>query len=141
MLMLDVRMRIYTQLGSARALEIAAYTTEENPTSETGILKGIAAVAESLWVMALLIDHLPVMVLENSSKVRDDFNDEPLTRDASGLAKYRDRLMARVDAMIGQLKSPAEDSGDFKVFSCGAVDENGVPAPVILADNFIGKRI
>lgn len=138
----EVRLAFYNALGSSRALEIAAYTASDTPTTTEQILKGIAQVAEALWVTALLVDQLPYMVLDNSSNVRDEFNDEPLTRDSRAIAKYKDNLMSRINKMLGKLENPENAyAGDFQVFSCGAVDADGESAPYLINDNFVGKKL
>lgn len=138
----EVRLGFFDYLGKARALEIAAYTSSDVPTTDEDILKNIAKNAEVLWVTVFLIERLPHMTLDNSGRIRDEFNDEPLTRDAGAIAKYKENLKARINKMLGKLENPANNvSGDFQSFSCGAVDSEGVSAPYILADNFVGKRI
>lgn len=137
----DVRVGFYGVLGNARTLAIAAYASSENPVTDEEIKKATAALAEALWITALLVDTLPAMFLENAAKVRDEFNDEPLTRDAGAIARYKNSLMSRVNKMLGMLQDPTVSGGDFQCFSTGAVDEDGQSAPYLLRDNFIGKGI
>jgi len=137
----EVRMGFFSALGTSRAVMIAGYTGSENPTTAEEILKATAKVAEGLWITARLLEQLPSLFLSESGKVRDEFNDEPLTRDSAGLAKQKKDLMVRVERLVGQLKSPSEVAGNGAVFSCGRVDINGDDDPYLIADNFIGKRL
>lgn len=138
----EIRLGFFAKLGSARALEIASYVASDTPETTQDILKNEAMVAEVLWATILLIDQLPFMAIDNSASVRDEFNDEPLTRDASAIARYKESLKERLNKLLGKLESPANDnSGPFQAFSCGAVDSDGESDPYIIADNFVGKKL
>jgi hypothetical protein len=136
----EVRLNFFSRLTATRALEIAAYTSSDIPTTTQDILKNIAKTIEVLWITALLVDQLPFMVLDNSSNVRDEFNDEPLTRDSRAIAKYKENLISRINKMLGKLENPENsNSGDFQAFTCGAVDSEGNAAPYLISENFVGK--
>lgn len=139
MALTEIRLGFFSSLGADRAQQIAGYDTVENPATANEVTKATAMVAESLWLTAKLVEMLPVLFLADSAKVRDQFNDEPLTRDAASLARYKNSLMSRVEKMIGQLKSPVEAAGNFQVFDCGRVDEDGVDEPYLINENHIGN--
>ncbi len=130
----QVRIGIFSKLGSDRAIEIAAFTPSENPTTDNEILYSTASTAEGLWVTALLYDLLPTLFMESSNEAQQNWNDEPLSRDAKQLVKAKQALLSQVDKLMGDLEVPVnDDTGAVKVFSVGR------PVTYILQDNFIGK--
>lgn len=137
--LMEVRLGFFATLTAERCMQIVAYNTSESPLTTEEITKATASLAEVLWVTAKLVEQLPVLFLQDT--IRSEFNDEPLTRDALGLSKYKNSLMSRVESLMGRLKSPAEVSGNGQVFSCGAVDDDGEDDPYIIADNFIGNIV
>lgn len=141
MAMTEVRLEMIAALGSDRVTQIAGYQESENPSTQEEILRAMAAVAEILWVTAKLVEHLPVLFINDAAKAQNAFNDEPLTRDSVALAKYKSSLITRVEKLIGKLKVPEKVSGNGQVFSCGAVDADGEDDPYILAEHFIGLRM
>ncbi len=131
----QVRIGIFSKLGSDRALEIAALTPSENPTTDDEILYSTASTAEGLWVTAILYDLLPTLFMESSNEAQQNWNDEPLSRDAKQLAEVKQALLTQVDKLLGDLEVPVNDNaGAVKVFSVGR------ETPYILSDNFIGKK-
>ena len=115
-----IRLEFFKRLGDTRALEIAAFTGSENPTTEDEILKSYAAVAEVLWTTAFLIDLLPHVFMEGEAGIRQGWNEEPLSRDASELAKFKQSLLDQVDSFLGMLEIPENtNSGPNKCFSAG----------------------
>ena len=129
----DVRVGFIRKLDSSRVFEIAALTPSDNPTTDDEILYSNASTAEALWVTAILYDLLPTMFLESNDEARQNWNDEPLSRDAIDLRKAKQALLSRVDQLIGALEVPVNDNaGAVKCFSTGRAN------PYILQDNFIG---
>jgi len=131
----QVRIGVFSKLGSDRALEIAALTPSENPTTDDEILYSTASTAEGLWVTALLYDLLPTLFMESANEAQQNWNDEPLSRDAKQLGKAKQTLLSQVDQLMGYLVVPVdENAGPVKVFSVGR------EVPYILQDNFIGDK-
>jgi hypothetical protein len=117
----EVRLGFYSSLTPARALEISGYADSDNPTTDNEITKGQASVAESLWVTAILMDLLPQMFIEGENDVRQQWNEEPLTRDAFALRRAKKELLNKVEIILGGLKEPENtDVGPVKSFSTGA---------------------
>lgn len=115
-----VRVGFFSSITSDRALEIAGFTSSDNPTTENEILKSTAAVAEVLWVTASLIELLPNVFMEGETEARQNWNEEPLSRDSSALKTYKKNLEAQVQVMLGQLEEPENDNaGPVKVNSTG----------------------
>lgn len=135
MVISQVRLGIFGKLGSDRALEIAAFTPSENPTTKNEILYSTASTAEGLWTTALLYDLLPTVFMEGANEALQNWNDEPLSRDAKQLGKVKQTLLTQVDKLLATLEVPVNDNaGAVKVFSVGRED------PYILQDNFIGDK-
>ena len=129
----QARLGFISKLGSSRALEIAAFTPSDNPTTDEEILYSIASTAEGLWVTALLYDLLPTLFMESENEAQQNWNDEPLSRDAKQLGKAKQGLLSEVDKLLGALEVPVnDDTGSVKVFSVGR------ETPFILQDNFPG---
>ncbi len=131
---LDVRVSFYRRLTPARAQEIEALSSVENPTTEDEILRSVAENTDMYWIMAKLFCILPAMYIETQYAIRNDFNDVPITRDADVLKKHIACLRNSVEVGLGQMIIPVNDNaGDFQSFSAGASE------PFLLKDNFVGK--
>jgi hypothetical protein len=131
-----VRLGFIDSLGSDRAFLIAGYSPSENPETEEEVLYSRASTAEGLWVTAFLYDLLPTLFMESESESRQNFNDEPLSRDAKGLQKAKDALMAEVSDLLGRLQEPVnEDAGYNKSFSTGR------ETPFLIFENHPGRSI
>ncbi len=129
-----VRIGFFKALTSDRAIEIAGFTAADNPTTEEEILHSTASVAEVLWVTSSLIELLPNVFMEGEVEARQNWNDEPLSRDSVWLIKYKRGLDAQVQAMLGQLEEPVNDNtGPVKVNLTGRTE------PFIIAANHPGK--
>lgn len=134
MVISQVRVGFFSKITKDRAIEIAAFTPSENPTTDNEILYSTASTAEGLWVTALLYDLLPTLFMESSNGAQQNWNDEPLSRDAKQLVKAKQALLSQVDKLLGVLEVPVnDDTGSVKVFSTGR------EKPFILQDNFIGR--
>lgn len=130
----DARMEFFRRLTPARALEISALATEENPTTTDGILKGTAAVTEVYMVMYKMVCILPTMYIETEWAIKSSFDDVPLTRDGDSLRRFKSDLKKQIEIGLGQLIIPVDNNqGEFASFS------NGALTPVLIANNFIGK--
>lgn len=129
----EVRLAFFSALTKERALEIAGYSLVDNPESDEEVLRVSAATAEANWVAYLIAGRFPMLMLDGTVTVRQDWNDEPLTRDATAVAIYRKELKASVDVAIGEMKSPvADNSGSVKASAIGAEE------PYLISENFIG---
>lgn len=136
----DVRLGFYRRLTSARALQIAGYTSVENPTTDEGILRATADNTEVYWVIYKLICILPTMFIETQYAIKNSFDDVPITRDSESLQKFRDCLWNSIEKGLADLESPKDDApaGAYQSFCVGRVDSNGDSDPFILDDEFIG---
>lgn len=135
MVISQVRVGFFSKITKDRAIKIAAFTPADNPTTENEILYATASIAEGLWVTALLYDLLPTLFMESADETQQNWNDEPLSRDAKQLTKAKQALLSQVDKLLGDLEVPVnDDTGSVKVFSTGRKE------PFILHDNFIGKH-
>jgi len=129
----EVRLAFFSALDKTRALQIAGYSLVDNPESDEEILRVSAATAEANWVAYLIAGRFPMLMLDGTVTVRQDWNDEPLTRDATAITLYRKELKASVDSAIGEMKSPvADNSGSVKATAVGPED------PYLISENFIG---
>lgn len=131
----DVRLEFYRRLTPARAAEIAALPTVENPTTSNEILRGVAEVTEIYWVMYKLIKILPTMYIETQFAIQNSFDDVPITRDAESLQKFLRCLWNSIETGLGQLEIHVDtNTGAFQAAAIGS------KTPFLLADNFIGLR-
>jgi hypothetical protein len=129
----DVRLNFFRRLTAARALEIAGFAAEENPTTTDGVLQSTAAVTEVYWVLYKLLGILPTMFIETEWAIQNSFDDVPLTRDSRSLSLFMATLKKSIEIGMGQLIEPVQESqGSFASFSSGA------KTPVLINDNFIG---
>ncbi len=132
----DVRLEFYRRLTLERALEIAAFSPVENPTTTDPILRSVAEVTEFYWVLSKLLSILPTMFVETAHAIQNSFKDVPITRDSRFLQKFIGRLNASVENNLGLLEIPVDlGTGPVKVFSTGRLD------PYILINNHLGLPI
>lgn len=125
----QVRLSFYKRLTADRAIEIAALSPEENPTTTDGILRAVAESTELYWITLKLICILPTMFIETQFAIQNSFDDVPITRDAESLQKFKNCLWNEIEQGLGLLKIPEEtNTGDFSSFSTGRVE------PFILQD-------
>jgi len=131
----DVRLSFYKRLTPARAQEIAALSSVENPTTTDEIVRAVAEVTEVYWVMHRLICILPTMYVETAHAIQDSFDDVPITRDSESLQRFLICLWNRIEEGLGQMVLPIEDlTGSFQSFSTGA------QTPFLLSEHFVGLR-
>lgn len=129
----NVRMGFIKSLGADRTFAIVAYAPSENPTTPDEITRTNAAVAEVLWTTALLVERLPHILVDGYGE-QVEFNNDPLKRDASYIAKYKDSLMQQVDSLLGQLETPVNNTaGQMQSFAIGA------ETPVYIGQRFVGR--
>ena len=81
----EVRLAFFSALDKTRALQIAGYSLVDNPETDEEILRVSAATAEANWVAYLIAGRFPMLMLDGTVTVRQDWNDEPLTRDATAI--------------------------------------------------------
>ena len=131
----DVRLGFYRRLTPARATEIAAISSVENPTTTNEILRANAESVEINWVLYLLVCKLPTMYIETQFPIQNSFDDTPITRDADNLKDFLRCLWNSIEQGLGQLIIPVEENaGAFQASAPGR------KVPFILVDNFIGLR-
>lgn len=136
----DVRLEFYNALGSDRVVQIQGYYSIANPVTEEELVKTSAKLAEAYWVMYKLIPLLPVNFLENNYNVRENFNEEPLTRDATAVEKLQATLLAVINTNLNRLMEPAiVGDGTFDTAVTQREDTEGDADPYIVAENFIGQ--
>lgn len=116
--MSEVRIGIYRAITSARATTIAGYSLVDNPTTDEEVLRATGANTEANWLTWILAQRLPCLFLDNRASTQDNWNEEQLTRDASGLQEFLDDLKAQIDLGLGDLLlPPSDDSGPVKAAS------------------------
>jgi len=129
----EVRLGFFSKLTKERAIQIAAYDLVDNPVDDEQITRVEAAVAEANWVAYLIAGRFPMYLLDGTISARQNWNDEPLTRDGTAISAYRKELKAQVDNAIAGLSIPPdENGGDVK---CSL---NGSPEPYLNSENFPG---
>lgn len=117
----EVRVGFYSALGIDRVNLIRTYPLVDNPTTDNELMRANAANVEALWVTWVLIPRLPYLFMDNRASVGDSWEDEPLTRDASGMFAYLNNLKARIDEALNDLQPvPDDDVGVTKVSSIKA---------------------
>jgi len=115
-----VRIGIIQRLSIDRTVEVQGFSVSDNPTTDEEILRSTAALAEVNWVTAELIRLLPQMFLEGAATVKQNWNNEALTRDAGDLMHFRNSLMVTVNEMLALVEVPVNDSaGPVKIESIG----------------------
>lgn len=102
----EVRLGFFSSLGKDRAKTIAGYSFSDNPDSDEEILRVSAAATEANWLRYLLIQRLPTLLMAAESNVRENWNEEPLTRDSAYLKDYLKELKEEIDKGLGSLEEP-----------------------------------
>ena len=69
------RFRFYADLGITCVTALLAFTPEENPTSEEGLLRDLAGLTEVRLVRKELLDLAPVLFVDSAGKVLDVWNE------------------------------------------------------------------
>lgn len=135
--MTDVRVEFYEELGAARVTEILGFTDATNPTSENEIIRARAKITECYWVTYKLVPLLPMLFMETSHNVNENFNEEPLTRDSDEVKEFMDHLWKMVQKGLGAIASPAEvvDSDTAAAVTGAAVNNTN---PYIVSEQFVG---
>lgn len=129
----EVRLGFFFKLTKERVIQVAAYDLVDNPTDDDQIIRVEAAVAEANWVAYLIAGRFPMYMLDGTIVARQNWNDEPLTRDSAAISSYRKELKAQVDGAIAKLAVPVdENGGDVK---CSL---NGSSEPYLNSENFPG---
>jgi len=129
----EVRLGFFSKLTKERATQIAAYELVDNPTDDDQIIRVEAAVAEANWVAYLIAGRFPMYMLDGTVVARQNWNDEPLTRDSAAIATYRRELKAQVDSAIASMTDPVVENGGGVKCSL-----NGSPEPYLNSENFPG---
>jgi len=132
----DVRLEFYRRLTLARATELAALPSVDNPTTSDEVLRGVAEVTEIYWVMYKLVCILPVMYIETQFAIRDNFDDVPIVRDADSISAFRQCLRNSVEQNLGQLEVPIDNNT-----GSGASVSIGRPTPLLMHEVFPGRPV
>jgi len=101
----EVRVGFYDKLGSSLVSRIVGYSVTENPTSTNEILRLKASNIETCWVKMRLLEELPVLFMDASNSVSQEWNEEGLTRNAASreIRKLIDSLRTKVNRGLGDL--------------------------------------
>ncbi len=129
----DVRLGLFSRLGKTRALEIKSFILSDDPITDEEVTRATAASAEAMWLYILLIQRLPVLFMDNSASTGDLFNDEPLTRDASGAHTFINSLKKQLEET---LQGIATDDSELNKSVKSTL--NGPEKAYLLSQNNIG---
>lgn len=114
-----VRLNIFDAITAERALLIAGYASNQNPTTANEVLRRQAELLEVDWVMYELMPVLPMTYMAGGAKTNYQYNDETLTREQDAIKDFRDSLYKRIQKAIGKLVAPEQVVSDVKVASIG----------------------
>jgi len=128
----EVRIGFYKTLGATRVSEIIGYALVDNPSTEEQILRADAANIEALWLTYLLLPRLPTTFMAGGHTVNQEWNEEPLTRDAESSQEYLDKLKEQIDSGLSDL---VEDPDDYQSQNVRA-SSIGAEEPYLLKDNY-----
>lgn len=105
-----VRTGFYTELGTERVAEIAAFASTDTPTAENEVLRTVAEGAEVKWVRYELMHLLPVLFIDGSGQREQAWNDEGAFRAANGagIERMRQALRAEIDKALDLLSGDTE---------------------------------
>ncbi len=112
----QVRVGFFDCLKAHRVNQIRQVPYRSNASDAKGLLRIKANNTEIAWVRSILMRTLPVLFMDASAATREIWNEEGLTRRASGpdLGKEIERLESQVAQWLDELKTGTA--------TCDAVD-------------------
>jgi hypothetical protein len=129
----EVRTGFFFTITQERAVQIAAYELVDNPLNTEQILRVEAAIAEANWTAYLVAGRHAMYLLDGTVEARQNWNDEPLVRDATAINAYRRELKSQVDSTLARLADPVKENGGEAKCSL-----NGPDTPYLISENFPG---
>lgn len=116
----QTRVGFYDTLGALRISQLLALTLTENPTDIDGILRLKASLCESSWVRMLLLRKMPLLFIDGSSKTREIWNEEALTREAQkDIDSEIARLATEIQDFLTDLASGTAEESILNISSIG----------------------
>lgn len=108
--LMQVRAGFYTRLGISRVAELVAISPNANPTTEDGILRGIAEQLEVMWVRCKLLDRMPTVFMDSSGAYQEIMNQEGIARSLplSHIEAQKNRCAAQVEEWLAILDGTVE---------------------------------
>lgn len=121
--LMQVRAGFYSRLGLARVAALVAISSVANPTTNDGILRGIAEETEVMWTRCLLLDRLPLQFMDSSGAEQEILNQEGTTRSMSAEVLREQKLAckAQIEEWLDILSGDVElgDVGSGRVHTQG----------------------
>lgn len=118
----EVRYGFFDALGPARIATILTYPSDDNPTTDQGVMRLKANSIELKWVRMILLRIMPVLFKDASADVVEQWNQEALVRNttASDTSREIQRLQNEInDALIDLVGDKAPDAGTMSVTCIG----------------------
>ena len=103
--LMQVRAGFYARLGVTRVAELVALTPSADPTTENGILRGIAEQTEVMWTRCKLLDRMPTVFMDSSGAYQELLNQEGIARSLplSHIEAQKARCSAQVEEWLAIL--------------------------------------
>lgn len=103
----EVRVELYQALGSSQIATILATASSENPTTDAQLARTKAEMVEGMWVRMLLLDRLPMLVLDAQNGDLQQWNEDGLTRSFSSRERenIRQHLQSRISELLAELQT------------------------------------
>jgi hypothetical protein len=112
----EVRLGLFAELGSLRVEEIQALSRETPAITDDGLTRLRADNIEQLWMRMILLQRLPSLFMQSAGVSRHAWNEEGITREASGkdirdeVRGLRGLIRNGLAALLGQ------DTGDLVAY-------------------------
>ena len=137
--LLQVRTGFYARLGATRVAALVALTPSESPTTNDGVLRSIAGLAEALWVRCILLDKLPVVFMDNSGGDQEFLNQEGAFRSITPerLDRERQRCQVQLEEWLALLAGDVEVGGapDVQIHTQAVQTPRVYPLGTLLGGN------
>jgi hypothetical protein len=109
----EVRVGLYHKLGSSLVAELVAIPPGDPATTADELRRLLAENVEYLWVRMILMQRLPMLFMQSAGVTRHAWNEEGITREASGsdIRRALRELEQQVQQGIAILTGLASDGG------------------------------
>lgn len=109
-----VRVEFYRRIPVDRIEYLASLTSDENPTTDEGILRQVAEVIEIKWIRYELLRSLSTLSLDSSASALEAWNDGSVFRGTSvsdreqELRRLMQEIQEKLDVLRGEEEVPDE---------------------------------
>lgn len=137
--LMQVRAGFYSRLGVARVTELVAISPAANPTTEDGILRGLAEQTEVMWTRCKLLDRMPTVFMDSSGAYQELLNQEGIARSLplSHIEAQKARCAAQVEEALAILDGTVAlgEAGEPNIATQADQEPRAYPQGTLLGQN------